>query len=343
MSTGLRWDVADHATATAVLTCPELGRTPPEPTPPLTAHVLNCEGRPHRALRTAVRNALDRACPAVATHTAAAARRLLHGLAGEVDVAAEWVRPVALLVLASTLGLPGDELAYWHRAAVLSDCGLPAPVADDVTARLGRLLDERRASPRADVMSAIADVEDASREQRIATAFFTVHAGYVNMVNLLGRALLALAQHPAEYHWLRRQDLVASPAVEELLRFAEVPERASMRVATRDVRIGGRAVPAGTRIYVRRGRANRDERRYADPDRLDLRRAAPAGSLAFGAGRHSCPAGDLVRIVTGTALTVFVRDVRVVRPSLCTDHDWDFARPLYLDLEPEPNLDRRTS
>jgi cytochrome P450 len=335
MNTALRWDVSDFDIATAVLTCRDLTRVPVE-AHPLAAHVLDCEGAAHRSLRTALRVALDRAAPRAALRTATTAAQLLDGLAGECDVAAGWVRPLALSVAADAVGVPTDQLPFWHEAAVQVDATLPDSMVAEVTRRITTLLATRRGNERHDVLSALAHIDAAPVDQLVATAFFALHAGYLNTSNLLGRALLALAEHPAQYTWLRAQDTAPLAAVDELLRFAAVPERATLRVADADVRIAGRTVPSGTRIYVRRAQANRDRGRFADPDRLNLQRVSRKGSLAFGAGRHQCPAAELVRPVTAVALTVLTRRVRQIRPTPRTDHGWDFPRPLHLVFDPQP-------
>lgn len=330
-----RLHVTDHATARAALTCPALTRAPEVrgATDPLERHVLNLEGEEHERARTAVAAALDEALPSVLPAARARAVHLLAGLAGEVDVAGHFVRPFVLTLLDDLLGLSdaeGEGLEWWHGAALaMEGRGVDTGA---VAGRVRDLVERRRADPRPGVVSTLA-AAGLAEEVTVATVFFAFDAGYVNTVNFLGLALLALARFPEQYRWLRTRPDAVPGAVDELLRFAEPPARASMRVAARDVRVGDLDIAAGTTVWISRARANRDPARFPGGDRLELGRPA-SGSLAFGAGAHYCLGAGLVRAVADLTLLASIDRIEALEPTSGTPASWDFADPLPLRVRP---------
>lgn len=105
--------------------------------------------------------------------------------------------------------------------------------------------------------------------------------------------LLAFIENPGEWQRLRTGQVGFESAAEELLRFT-APALHVMRVAKKDVTIGGQAVRAGEAVAVWNGSANRDEAVFADPNRFDLGRS-PNRHLTFGIGQHFCLGATLAR------------------------------------------------
>lgn len=114
----------------------------------------------------------------------------------------------------------------------------------------------------------------------------TIHA-ISHMINLLGT-------HPEQWDKVRHDPSSVVPAVEEVLRF-EAPVRGFTRVATCDTDIAGCKIHEGARLWVLNGSANRDERKYENPDVFDVTRGA-ADHLAFGHGAHLCAGVHLARL-----------------------------------------------
>jgi cytochrome P450 len=266
---------------------------------------------------------------------------LLARLDGEVDVAGHFARPLVLGLLDEVLGLSdpaddsdrgpdGTELAWWHEAALAME-GRGADTAA-IAGRVRSLLERRRTDSPRGVFAALG-AGGLPDDVAIATAFFAFDAGYVNTVNFLGLALLALARFPDQYQWLRAHPHAVPGAVDELLRFAEPPARASMRVAAQDVQVGVLEIAAGTTVWISRARANRDPARFPGGERLDLARPA-AGSLAFGAGPHYCLGAGLVRAVADLTLLALLDRVEELAPTPRTPATWDFADPLPLAVRP---------
>ncbi len=124
-------------------------------------------------------------------------------------------------------------------------------------------------------------------------------AGIDTTVNGLGAAIYCLARFPGEWARLRNDPSLARNAFEEAVRF-ESPVQTFFRTTTKDVDIGGYGVGEGEKILMFLGAANRDPRRWADPDRYDITRKT-SGHVGFGSGIHMC-VGQLVARLEGEAM-----------------------------------------
>jgi cytochrome P450 len=121
-------------------------------------------------------------------------------------------------------------------------------------------------------------------------------AGLDTTVHGIGSALVAFARHPAEWARLHADPALARNAFDEVMRY-ESPVQAFFRTTTRPTEIGGIAIDAGEKVLVFFAAANRDPRRWHDPDRFDITRRA-GGHVAFGSGIHRC-VGEFVGKMEG--------------------------------------------
>jgi cytochrome P450 len=130
-------------------------------------------------------------------------------------------------------------------------------------------------------------------------------AGQEPVTNQITTALIALLRTPDQLTRLRDDPTLLPRAVEELLRYDSAFELTTWRFFDRDSDLHGTQVPAGDSVIVSLCAANRDPRRFPDPDTLDLDRS-PNPHLAFGHGIHFCPGAALARaelqIALGTLL-----------------------------------------
>src|SRR5262249_45887561 len=131
-------------------------------------------------------------------------------------------------------------------------------------------------------------------------------AGHETTVNLIGNGTLALLEHPEQLRQLRHDPGLMPSAVEELLRFVSPVETATERYARQDVTVAGVTIPRGGLAFAVVASANRDERQFAHPDRLDLSRA-PNRHLSFGLGAHFCLGAALARMEGQIALATLLR------------------------------------
>jgi cytochrome P450 PksS len=125
-------------------------------------------------------------------------------------------------------------------------------------------------------------------------------------VNLIGNGVLALLEHPDQLGRLRAESALIRPAVEELLRYSSPLETATERFAREDVAVAGATIPRGGQVFAAIASANRDERQFPDPDRLDVTRE-PNRHLSFGLGPHFCLGAPLARLEGQVAIDTLLR------------------------------------
>lgn len=234
----------------------------------------------------------------------------------ELDFIADFAGPLPALVIMDMLGVPrgelervkrlSDEMALFIGSAREAEGKYDRAEAAtrEMAAFFRELIVARRAAPRADLLSALAHVEEdgdrLSDDELIATCVLLLFAGHETTTHHLANALAALLRFPAELQRLREHPTLAAAAVEELLRY-DGPIGAQVRIVQEPQQLHGKALRPGERVFLLLNAANRDPRAYADPDRLDLGRDGPP-HLTFGFGPHICLGFPLARIEGQVAL-----------------------------------------
>jgi cytochrome P450 len=237
---------------------------------------------------------------------------VLDGLDGRdtCDLVTDVAQPVVSRVIGSFMGIPPQDDAVWANLMNatlgasdpdLAPQGIEGVIEHDVPQifeRCRRLIGERRANPTDDLTSVLVHAEiDAQRleEHEIVMGFFLlVAAGNDSTKATYCSGMLALMEHPDERRILLEDPSLIPSAVEESLRM--FPAFAHFRrTATRDAELHGRRIREGDKVVMWYVSSNRDESRYADPDRFDVRRDPE--HQAFGAGgRHFCLGTALARL-----------------------------------------------
>ncbi|MFI9804400.1 cytochrome P450 [Streptomyces sp. NPDC052301] len=233
---------------------------------------------------------------------------------GTVDLVASVTDEYALLNLADLLGVPVSDrrlLLHWTQRVigyqdpdeagppVLDDRGRPVDprspaMLQDMFGYARQLASFKRRFPDDDVMTTLAhDAELASAELEMFFFLLTV-AGNDTVRSAAPGGLLALAGHPEAYELLRTGRAEVPSAVEELLRW-HPPVLTFRRTAARDTELAGRRIRAGDKVVVFHASANRDERVFTDPGRLDLTRS-PNPHVSFGDGPHVCLGAHFARL-----------------------------------------------
>ena len=151
-----------------------------------------------------------------------------------------------------------------------------------------------------------------SEDELVAMAFLLLVAGHETTVNLIGNGVLALLEHPDQMERLRSEPVLLDTAVEELLRYAGPVETTTERFAREDVTLAGVTIPRGSLVFAVIASANRDERQFPDPDRLDIARE-PNRHLSFGLGLHFCLGAPLARLEGRVALGALLRRAADIR------------------------------
>jgi cytochrome P450 family 130 len=227
--------------------------------------------------------------------------------AGGGDVVAALLKPLPSFVVASYLGVPAEDREKfdgWTSGIVAANAlGDPLLAADTVAELFGyfaELIEWRRTSPGDDAVSALV-AAGVSPLRVLGFAFTMVTGGNDTTTGLLSVGLELLGANPAERSKLVDDPGLIPDAVEELLRLTS-PVQGLARTATVDVDIDVVTVPAGRKVLLLYGSANRDEREFGD-DAAELRvTRRPRQILAFGYGAHHCLGAAAARLMGRVAL-----------------------------------------
>jgi cytochrome P450 len=132
-------------------------------------------------------------------------------------------------------------------------------------------------------------------------------AGLDTTINGLAASVYALASHPDQWSMLQADPSLVKFAFEETIRW-ESPVQTFFRTTTRDVEVARVRIPAGEKVLLFLGAANRDPRQWDNPDRFDIRRNA-SGHVGFGMGVHQCVGQSVARLEGELVLTALARRV----------------------------------
>ncbi|MBV8979970.1 MAG: cytochrome P450 [Acidimicrobiia bacterium] len=227
---------------------------------------------------------------------------------GRCEFIADYASPFALLVIAELLGVPEEDHAMFREALGPGQKGnlgstkgesMEHKPLEFLYEQFTAYVEDRRANPRDDVLTGLATATfpDGSMPEvidvvRVAANLFA--AGQETTVRLLGAALQLIGERPDLQQLLRDEPDRIPNFVEEALRI-ESPVKGDFRLSRVPVTVGGVDLPAGTTVMVLNGAANRDPRRFDQPDEFRVDRPNAREHLAFGHGIHTCPGAPLAR------------------------------------------------
>jgi cytochrome P450 len=223
-----------------------------------------------------------------------------------VDFARELAWELPIIVVSRLMGFPDedrDRLRQWEETFALRIPTLDRlpPFAlragSALRSYFAGLIAARQEQPEDDLVTKIATArldDGPIGDAALGMVFILFVAAIETTASLITQSLRLLAEHPDQREWLA-QNLAAAPqAVEEVLRY-EAPVQNIKRTTLSDTALLGEALPKGSTVLLLTGSANRDERRFADPDVFDISRE-PKRHLAFGEGIHHCIGAPLARL-----------------------------------------------
>lgn len=251
------------------------------------------------------------------------------------DWIADFAGRLPMDVISEMMGVPESDRQEVRRLADLvvhreeGVYDVPAAgmaAALDLVVYYADMVEQRKKRPTEDLTSSLLVAEiDGDRltdDEIIAFLFLMVVAGNETTTKLLGHALFHLSRHPEQFQKVfadpaQPDDLVV-PWIEETLRY-DTSSQMLARHLLQDVELHGKVAPAGSKLVLVLGSANRDDRVFSDPDRYDIFRDKDevAQLLSFGGGRHFCLGANLARLEAQIALRELVRRVGHVE----VDHD----------------------
>jgi cytochrome P450 PksS len=284
----------------------------PRPLRLLTDSMVFKDDPQHKRLRALVNkaftpNVIQRLAPDVERLSAALLERMAR--APVVDLVSEFALPLPLAVISEMLGVPERERTRFHgwvKQFLDAPIGgrlralLALPTAYKLMGLFRDLAELRRREPDDRLITSLVRANEGedrlSEHEILAMIFLLLLAGHETTANLIGNGVLALIEKP---------ELIDS-AVEELLRFTSPVVSGAPRIALEDVELGGVTIAAGSHVLAMLSSANRDATKFADPDRLDIRRD-PNRHLAFGMGIHFCLGTQLARLEAKLALGALIQ------------------------------------
>ncbi|OBJ27431.1 cytochrome P450 [Mycobacterium sp. 1245801.1] len=257
---------------------------------------------------------------------------------GKCEMVIDYNFPFTLDAITDLLDVPEADRERFRRAAYASR------LEGDRSGFVGvkeewfvEYIEERRREPRDDVLTELAlakfpdgTTPDALDVARVATFMFA--AGHGTTIDLLSLSMLTLAERPDLQEQLREDNSKISAFIEEMLRI-ESPIKTNFRLARRTTRIGDIDVQAGTSVLVMNGAANRDPRRFDDPDEFRLGRPNILHHMAFGRGIHTCPGAPIARAEVRVSLERILNRMADIRLSEA-EHGPAGARRLKWDRTP---------
>ena len=293
---------------------------------PSSRITLTSDGDVHRQLRTVLmKPMMPSALRAVEEKVQHLADELVADLLGRdtFDGMTEFAQHLPVAIVSHLVGLPDhgrQRMLDWARATfdalgtmnARAEAGLPflfemagyaAGVKreslrpDGWAAMLFAAADEKKIEP-TDVASMLIDY--------IAPSLDTTILGVWHLLYQLGRS-------PEQWQLIRSDHELIPRAIDEALRL-EAPVRAFSRYATADYDVDGTTIPAGSRVLILFASGNRDERRYADPDRFDITRDA-RDHLGFGHGVHRCAGSHVAQLEMTSLLRALVKRVERITVS----------------------------
>lgn len=225
---------------------------------------------------------------------------------GRADLARDLARPLPGAMICTWLGFPEDDhpqLLDWFGHMldrVPGERALPASALDArdrMRTYVGEAAAERRATPRADLLTMLVQAQadgTISGDEVLGCSLLLFIAGITTTSGLISNSFLHLERYPDQQALMRLEPERIPVAVEELIRF-DAPIQTLIRTTTTEVESHGTVIPRGVHVSLIWASANRDERRWPDPDRLDIERA-PERHVSFGEGIHHCIGAPLARL-----------------------------------------------
>ena len=231
-----------------------------------------------------------------------------------VDVLA---RPVPGQVICDLLGVAyEDRDSFQHQMEnQLALDATPEQIMSQmmgVAMFLNGLVGAKRAQPGEDVISALIEGGDLNDQEIVGIAFVLLFGGLETVTNMIALGTMALLTHREQWEKLCAEPELVDGAVEELLRYLSIFQYGTTMTAMEDIQLGDVTVKAGEMVTVSLSAANRDPRKYENPDELDVTRDAQ-NHMAFGRGIHICLGAQLARVELRTVFGRLVRELPTLR------------------------------
>jgi fatty acid omega-hydroxylase len=254
-----------------------------------------------------------------------------------IDVVDDYAYPVPVAVICKVLGIPLEDEptfhAWIHDAMAGVDLG-PEAATEEGKVRFAKgkesaaamsqymtgMIERFRRQSGGGLLTKLVqdDGPDGPMSPKEATsnAMLLLIAGHDSTVNTIAHCVLTVLRNPGSFELLRARPGLIPAAIEEVLRLQSAVQFFPSRSALADIEVGGTVIPKGSAVFLHYGAANRDPRRFPNPEQFDPERKDNE-HLAWGSGIHTCFGGPLARLEVNVALETFIR--RAKKPRLVVD------------------------
>ncbi|QLY34320.1 cytochrome P450 [Nocardia huaxiensis] len=292
-----------------------LGNAELPPNPVEGPSMLALDPPDHTRLRKSVSKAFTpRAIARLRDRVEAVTAELLDRLPehGSADLITDFAAQLPIAIISDMLGFPQESkdrfLAWGDRTTPLLDFGISWRQWRDAVESM-RVMDgyldthiaRLRREPGEDILSSLVRDGDLDDRELKATATLLMGAGFETTVNLIGNGVFRLRENPDQLALLRADPALWPQAVEEILRY-DAPITLTGRMALSDTEAGDIRLRRGRVVVISLTGANRDPRKFENPDAFDITRANAKDHLSFSSGIHICLGASLARMEATHAL-----------------------------------------
>ncbi|MGO9692809.1 MAG: cytochrome P450 [Mycobacterium sp.] len=270
-----------------------------------------------------------------------------------LDVVEDFAYPIPVAVICKILGVPVEDEPMFH--AWIFDFMMGADLGPEGITEEGRALAEKGRASTAALLAYLGDLVQGyaknpgegllskllhddgpdgpmSIKETTSNAMLLLVAGHDSSVNTITNCVMTLLRNPGSWDLVRQRPELIPRAIEEVQRLQSAVQFFPSRSATADIEIGGTVIPAGSAVHLIYAAANRDPRRFDNPDCFDPLREDNE-HFGWGSGVHTCMGGPLARLEVNLALEILLR--RVESPKLVVDpppyrHNQVFRGPRHL-------------
>ncbi|MER7837612.1 cytochrome P450 [Streptomyces sp. NPDC096040] len=240
---------------------------------------------------------------------------------GPVNFVSVYANAVSTSVICELLGIPRENLEFFRDVTRIS--GSRHSTAEQVSEALGGLFGliadlvaERQEEPRDDLISKLVadhlNTGNIALNELLSTIGITINAGRETSTSMIALSTLLLLDRPDLMEELRGDPSLMPAAVDELLRVLSVADSIPLRVATEDIELSGRVIPADDGVIALLAGANHDPEQFDHPEQVDFHRT-DNHHVAFGYGVHQCVGQHLARLELEVALETLIRRVPTLR------------------------------
>jgi len=244
-----------------------------------------------------------------------------------IDIVDDYAYPVPVMVICKILGVPLKDEPQFHDwihdfMAGLMDMG-PEAATEEGKARAAKGKESAAAliqyltdlikgfikQPTDAMLSKMVNEEGPDGKmtprEAVTNASLLLVAGHDSTVNTIAHCVLTVLRNPGSVELLRSRPGLIPGAIEEVLRLESAVQFFPSRSATADIEIAGTVIPEGSPVHLMYGAANRDPKRFTDPNKFDPERRDNE-HFGWGSGIHTCFGGPLARLEVNLALETFL-------------------------------------